>query len=47
MADEQDGAAVLLWQYPDQDLQVEAVRRDGDARGLFSWWETAVRSSPT
>ena len=47
-------AAILLWEYPDDALQVVAVRRDRDApgfaddtRALFGWWTTAVRSEVT
>ena len=47
-------AAILLWEYPEQALQVVAVRRDHGAEGLaddsqalFDWWSTAVTSDPT
>ena len=36
------GAAVVLWEVPDQALQLLAIRKDGDARAAFRWWTDAV-----
>jgi len=37
-----DGAAWMLWTYKGEQIAARAVRRDGDAASLFTWWhETA------
>jgi len=33
-----DGAAWIVWTYPDQQIAARAVRRDGDATRLYDWW---------
>jgi hypothetical protein len=39
-----NGHAVVLWQYADRALQVVAVRPDGDAPALYAWWREAARA---
>lgn len=36
-----NGAAILLWEYPDLAIQVLAVRTDTNAQALFTWWQGA------
>lgn len=36
-----NGAAILLWEYPDLAIQVLAVRTDKKAQALFNWWQGA------
>jgi len=33
-----DGAAWILWTYKGEQIAARAVRRDGDATRLFTWW---------
>lgn len=42
-----DGQAVLLWQYRDQAVQVVATRDDADSASLFAWWERTTRTPLT
>ena len=39
-----NGHAVVLWQYDERALQVVAVRTDGDSRELYDWWLEAART---
>lgn len=36
-----NGAAILLWEYPDLAIQVLGVRNDKNAHALFTWWQAA------
>ncbi len=42
-----NGAAIVMWEYTAQAVQVLAVRADGDAQAAFAWWRTAVKSPVT
>ncbi|MCW2607146.1 MAG: hypothetical protein JWO60_1839, partial [Frankiales bacterium] len=35
------GAAIVMWEYPEQALQVRLVRKDGDYAAAFRWWREA------
>jgi hypothetical protein len=39
-----NGAAVVLWEYPAQAVQVIAVRADGNTSAAFAWWAQAVKT---
>ena len=39
-----NGAAIVLWQYPESSVQVLSVRKDGDAQAAFAWWRKAVET---
>jgi class 3 adenylate cyclase len=34
-----DGGAWVAWTYEGDQIAARAVRRDGDAEGLYAWWE--------
>ena len=42
-----NGAAIILWEYPDKAVAVFAVRTDGNAQAAFTWWQTAVNTPLT
>lgn len=42
-----NGAAIILWEYPQQAVQVVAVRNDGDPQAAFAWWRAAVSTPLT
>lgn len=39
-----NGAAVVLWEVPDRALELLAVRKDGDTRAAFAWWNDAIKT---
>jgi hypothetical protein len=39
-----NGAAVVLWEVPDRALELLAVRRDGDTKKAFAWWNQAIKT---
>ena len=38
-----NGAAVVLWEVPDKRLELLAIRKDGNTKAAFSWWNQAVK----
>ena len=36
-----NGHAVVLWEHPQQAVQLLAIRKDAAARDLFQWWQRA------
>jgi hypothetical protein len=41
------GAAVVLWEHVASRLQLLAIRKDGDAKAAFAWWQEAVKTPLT
>lgn len=39
-----NGHAVVMWEYDDRALQVVAVRTDGQSEPLYDWWLAAART---
>jgi hypothetical protein len=39
-----NGAAVVLWEVPERALELLAVRRDGDTKKAFAWWNQAIKT---
>jgi hypothetical protein len=39
-----NGAAVVLWEVPERALELLAVRRDGDTKKAFEWWNQAIKT---
>jgi hypothetical protein len=38
------GAAVVLWEDPATRLELLAIRKDGDTRAAFAWWQQAIKT---
>jgi hypothetical protein len=38
-----NGAAVVLWEVPDKRLELLAIRKDGNTRAAFAWWNQAIK----
>jgi hypothetical protein len=39
-----NGAAVVLWEVPDRSLELLAIRKDGDTKAAFTWWNEAIKT---
>ena len=37
-----NGAAVVLWEVPARRLELLAIRKDGNTRAAFTWWNQAI-----
>jgi hypothetical protein len=38
------GAAIVLWEVPERSLELLAVRKDGDTKAAFTWWNEAIKT---
>ena len=39
-----NGAAIVLWEVPDRALELLAIRKDGDTKAAFAWWDEAIKT---